>query len=101
MNMPRFTAEVSLDEPRGHYAMKTKDTFSGSGLVIGQQLSGGVVPNPSYISLENCTPCIRSPNSRVTCDVIRVNPILARRTYLGRVALPQNCADCWEPCPPA
>ncbi len=98
MNMPGFTAEVSLNELGGHYAMTTKDAFSGSGLVIGQQLSAGVVPNPSYISLENCSPCIRYSDSRVTCDVIKVNPALASRTYLGQVSLPQNCSDCWERC---
>jgi len=99
MNMPGFTAELSLSELRGHYAMTPKHGDAKSGLVVGQQL-GSSVFNPglfaSYLELE-CSNCFdRSGN--VHCNVFRVDPysFFGSRTNLGPVTFP--CGHCSYPC---
>jgi hypothetical protein len=94
MNMPGFTAEVSLNELRGHYAMTPKDSFARSGLVIGQQLP---LPLHTRFLKLDCPTCISPFLPTVKCDVIMVDysVVPARREFLGRVELPQNC---WDTC---
>jgi hypothetical protein len=113
MTMPGFTADLALNDLRGHYAIMPKDTFARSGLVIEQQLRERVTSTPltsSWLELR-CYDCYEPSVGRVPCAVYRVSglhwsgPV---ETYLGLVYLPKaperiprgsSTGICWWECP--
>jgi hypothetical protein len=96
MSMPGFTAELSLSELRGQYAVTQQHAFSRSGRVIGQQI-GGVVPSPRRLLLKNCSDCIPS-SGPLSCGVYRWDPVFGSEDFLGRVTLPDHCGWGLPPC---
>jgi hypothetical protein len=95
MSMPGFTAEVSLNESRGRYAMTPQDAFARSGLVFGQQFE--VFARRTYYLELVCPSCYPFGHPTVDCEVFRVGTSFFHptRTSLGTVRLPQNC---WYQC---
>ena len=100
MNMPGFTAELSLSELRGHYSMTPKHGDAKSGLVVGQLGSPGFNPGwgASYLELECPDHCFNEATGNVQCYVFRVDPysFFGSRTNLGPVTFP--CGHCSYPC---
>ncbi len=97
MNMPGFTADLSLNKLRGCYAMTSRGAVARGGVVVGQQF-GSIDFPVSYLELDCGDRCCGSGQRPPLCGVYSVSLLVGsdNRTFLGYVSLPENCA--WNPC---